>query len=75
MRCVQGFHTYPVGGNEEPLVWVGAPDGYDPTTGAVKESAAYQTSWYTQEDFYNSPITSPPYGPNLPCAESESGIL
>ena len=55
-----GFHTYPTKNpNVEPLVWVGAPTtgggpSYD-THGNVTEAAAYQASWYIQEDFFDSP--------------------
>ena len=53
-----GFHTYAWKQHiVEPLVWIGE-DGagnFDPRTGDVTEAGAYQSSWFTQQDFFATP--------------------
>jgi hypothetical protein len=58
-----GYHTYPLGaggegGITEPLVWIGTQDGYN-ADGSIKDSAAYETSWYQTQDFYTSSLVHP----------------
>ena len=56
-----GFHTYPLflpntslvqNLNTEPMVWVGTAEGYDHVSGNVYPEAAYESSWYTTQDFW-----------------------
>ena len=38
-------------------MWIGAPGSanYNVTTGDVTEAGAYQTAWFTQQEYFNSP--------------------